>query len=964
MVNRTISGRIFMATALVLFTMIMLGGKALAGSQAGNSALLANDSDMAASVQHFSITGQGVPSSTRNPAGSYSATTPNVISFLDASNRLNVCYFQDGKLIIQRFQTATMEKLGQIEIIARYAKFGNVTCDASGNYYVVWAQNDSSAENIVTMSIAKYNSEGTFQQALDIPGFESTPAFGEDGGTKNPFNSGNCDLAIQNGILAVNYGRQMYNGHQSNMIIYVNLSTMTRVSYNTVYTSHSFDQRIYAASDGISFLALNQGDAYNRCFSVAKISTSSQAGYGKLENFHFREGATRSYGYNETFAQMGGLAETQSAYVFAGSSERILSLAEAPSTIYMGHNDARDLFLQFLKKNYTQYSGANCYAVAGETRAAEGQVPTNPSTNLFLDGDEVDYGVLWLTNYDEDHYVAHPKVVSIGDDKVAVLWEKRAYSGTDVSAYFAILDSNGNVVRDTALMMDTMLAADTDPVYFNGKIYWATNDTYGFRWNVLDPNAALIPSHEHHFVENSRTGNVVQLRCDICGFTREIVTASSISYYLKPNGGGYLWSSVYESSGLAVASGEKVSLLIKPESGSTDVIETKISDGRLACFADGSTTTTELNPVIIAKRGGKVQVTITPLYVSNPVTRKFYLNITKGEGPEYDDGYITTEFGHTCDFQNKIELIYKVTAQLDGYDEYWLAIERQSFQGAGEEFVWETAEIHESHKDDDGRYVFAFNDIAAAEMGEIIHAKVVAKKGDKIYESDVDEYSLKTYAENRIRNSDDPKFRKLMVDMLNYGASAQVYFKKNTNHLVNAGLTEDERKQGTQEEITPVSVENVSENVAETARIVSKSVAFNSGVELNAYVNYDAEPEEDEKVWVELTYVATSGLSKRQVVTRDKFVRSVKDGVVRYCAAFNIIATPDFGKEVTLKVFRTVETDGVSTDAQISETYTYSLETYAANRLKNSKDDNFKALLRAMLKYERSALAFFSKPSE
>ncbi len=327
-----------------------------------------------------------------------------------------------------------------------------------------------------------------------------------------------------------------------------------------------------------------------------------------------------------------------------------------------------------------------------------------------------------------------------------------------------------------------------------------------------------------------------------------------------------------------------------------------------------------------------------------------------------DTGVLTATVGHTCSFQNRIELNYKISANLSDYDDFWLAIERQSFTGSGEEYVWETTELREWYPDpDDGRYVYTFSDIAAAEMGEVILARVIAVKDGVTYESAVDEYSLKTYAYNRIKGSSNAKFRKLMVDMLNYGAAAQVYFGKNTGNLVNAGLTEDERKQGTQEEVTPVVIESVTDNVAETARIVSKSVAFKSGVELNAHVNYDAEPAEDEKVWVELTYVATSGDSKRQVVTRDKFVRSVKDGVVRYSAAFDIIATPDFGKEVTLKVFRTVEEDGVSTDVQISETYTYSLETYAANRLANSENKNFKALLREMLKYERSAVAYFTK---
>ncbi len=417
----------------------------------------------------------------------YSANTPQVVSFFDYNGYYNVAYMDGEYLKIQRYN-ASMSLINQLQIPRMYTLFGNVTCDSTGNYYVVWGQTDTEDVNCVTISVAKYDYQGNFVAECAYNGYATWDDYW---GTQQPFRAGNCSMTINNGVLAVNYARNMYSGHQSNYIIYVDCSTMTKLSGANAYCSHSFDQRIITLSDG-GYLALNHGDAYSRGFMITKIAPNRNE-LGEATNFHFREGANRDHGYNETYAQLGGIAETDNAYVFCGSSERTLSVETAPTNQdYCGYSEARDLFIQILKKDFTSYSGANRYRVSGSTREATGTAPDAGSveTELFLSGTEKDYGVLWLTDYEDTFYAVNPKVVSIGEGQVAVIWEKRTYADqSKIESYYAVLDEDGNVVRQPLRILGANLAGNIDPTYKDGKIYWTTSDANGDYIHCLEPLA-------------------------------------------------------------------------------------------------------------------------------------------------------------------------------------------------------------------------------------------------------------------------------------------------------------------------------------------------------------------------------------------------------------------------------------------------------------------------------------------
>jgi hypothetical protein len=92
-------------------------------------------------------------------------------------------------------------------------------------------------------------------------------------------------------------------------------------------------------------------------------------------------------------------------------------------------------------------------------------------------------------------------------------------------------------------------------------------------------------------------------------------------------------------------------------------------------------------------------------------------------------------------------------------------------------------------------YISTTAGIAAKEMGDDRYYCAYAKLSDGTYAySRLVQYSPKKYATNMLgRESTSAKQKALCVAMLNYGAAAQNYFGYNTDSLMNAGLTEEQK---------------------------------------------------------------------------------------------------------------------------------------------------------------------------
>ena len=233
-------------------------------------------------------------------------------------------------------------------------------------------------------------------------------------------------------------------------------------------------------------------------------------------------------------------------------------------------------------------------------------------------------------------------------------------------------------------------------------------------------------------------------------------------------------------------------------------------------------------------------------------------------------------------------------------------------------------------------------------MGVEVRMVLKADKNGKTYSTEEDVYGVGRYAYSRLEKSTDDTFKTLLVDMLNYGAEAQVYFNYNTDKLVNAELTDAQKALGTTEDVVLNSVENTTETEGATASFYGKSAVFNSNVELKYYMQF-AEDQKLDNVRLVLTYTTIDGTEKSEEIKAEDFAYEKK--YEAYTAKLISIAAKDVRSTVTAKIY-----DG---DTLISNTLDYSLETYAFNRLNKSTDEVFKSFLRAFMKYGFSAETYF-----
>ena len=411
----------------------------------------------------------------------YTASIAPVSQFVTKDGGYGVAYHGENETTILLYDK-NLNLYNKVYLASEGADLGAVIRDEDGYFYAMYGMvNTTDDVTREVLRVVKYSPLGRRLQSVSFNGAETSVSgisySSGTGGTKIPFDAANCCMAINQGILTITYGREMYNGHQSSNSLYLKTATMEKVDIKPIYTSHSFDQRVIATTDG-GFLYADHGDAYGRAFTVSKLLYNGTRTSGELESFHFREGSNRSHGYNETYAQLGGIAETADSYVLVGASEKTLSLDVAPTNRnYCGYSEPRNLFIQYLKKNFYEYSEADCYTVAGTVRPATGVRPTNALTNLYLSEDVVDYGVIWLTDYTGDYLAYNPKVVTTELGEVVILWQKVKFATSEiVDTYYMMLDANGNVLHNATSLGNLPLTTDEPAVYQDGSIYWSVTE--------------------------------------------------------------------------------------------------------------------------------------------------------------------------------------------------------------------------------------------------------------------------------------------------------------------------------------------------------------------------------------------------------------------------------------------------------------------------------------------------------
>ena len=322
--------------------------------------------------------------------------------------------------------------------------------------------------------------------------------------------------------------------------------------------------------------------------------------------------------------------------------------------------------------------------------------------------------------------------------------------------------------------------------------------------------------------------------------------------------------------------------------------------------------------------------------------------------PIYDEAFKPASAN--VEFESDYTIRFTVkTAVYNKYKNVYLVVEKEMFDGdtAIEAQIIELTDAATVTVNGEERYAYTVEGLAAKEIASQVIATLYGEdeNGNVVYGKAV-EYSLRKYAENQIsKASTKAEFKTMMVDFLNYGAAAQNYFTYNTTDLANASLTEEQLALATADREL-VSVLATTDSSTTAAKFSSANLEFESKITIRAVTNINGETYAANKdTWyAEAKY--TNYLGEDVTVTIPLSDASVGvDARDRTYIDVNVLAAREMSTPVEFTVY-----DG--NGAAVTNTLTYSVETYAA-RNANSSNANLVALVKGMMKFGDGTKAYF-----
>jgi len=363
--------------------------------------------------------------------------TPIIMTFVNNDGSVSICSVDSGARETYIYEyTNDLKYIKTVQIKNEYGKFGAFTRDDKGNYYVFSAESvQDGAFNQNNMALAKYNSNGRREAVFYLPAQTSNEKWARGySGVKEPFSTGSCRLEISGDWIAVYFSRQMFKApdglnHQASYGFILSKDSLQRIPGVTMPSAgHSFNQYILPIENG--FVMVDQGDVGPRGFYFSRVQNGQAT--KSITSFAFKQGST----YQNTFAQLGGLAKTSKGYIFAGTYEKNTSVSDS-------HNDSRNLFVLTFDNNLTA-----CGAP------------------------------VWITNYNdkENDNAASPKIAEIDKGRYLLMWERMSKNRHEAT-YAVTINENGKLLTPIEQLGSVRLNIN-DTLRYNKKnksVYWAVN---------------------------------------------------------------------------------------------------------------------------------------------------------------------------------------------------------------------------------------------------------------------------------------------------------------------------------------------------------------------------------------------------------------------------------------------------------------------------------------------------------
>lgn len=375
-------------------------------------------------AQQFRMKTSGGKASSNYNAQNYYRWSSPMKSYLfeDKEGCLTRVEFMDDKLIYETYDmdSGTLKDSGSV---------GNELPLTGGFYvsgefrFVVYGKlNDKQDDSVEVMRIVKYN--------RDWDRVASCSLYGEN--TSEPFAAGNLRFVEHGDTLYIRTSHKMYDGHQSNLQVAVDMSVMEiKDTFSAVanidcggYVSHSFNQ--FLRMDGEDLITLDHGDSYPRAAVLIKYPNIKDTTYvdSPVEHHNALEFPGMS-GNNTTNASLGGLEVSEHYYIFAGNY------------INKDNSSIPNIFVNITDRDFLRYK---------KTR------------------------MIYLTDFDADSdvTVSTPQLVKVDEKTFLVLWNELDASGTTVHSQ--MIDEDGNKVTEEQSFHGFL--SDCQPIVQNGQVVW------------------------------------------------------------------------------------------------------------------------------------------------------------------------------------------------------------------------------------------------------------------------------------------------------------------------------------------------------------------------------------------------------------------------------------------------------------------------------------------------------------
>ena len=313
------------------------------------------------------------------------------------------------------------------------------------------------------------------------------------------------------------------------------------------------------------------------------------------------------------------------------------------------------------------------------------------------------------------------------------------------------------------------------------------------------------------------------------------------------------------------------------------------------------------------------------------------------------DGKIS--IGETLSLESDLTMNLRIkTSQLTAYDlsTAYLVVERDVYNSNG------TMEVETRTLTDytikDNRLVFAYTGISAAQMNDEIRAVLYIKDANgKEYKSNQKVTSVAIYSDLMLgASAGNEKLITLIMDMLNYGTAAQIYFNRHADAPVNEAFESFK----TYADYASSDLKSALEDLSGTISNGNASATITQGLDLSTRVGITYKVKLPAGV-----DAASASLIIKDANGNELEIFDLSSGTVdskgRYCVTFFGSSGRDMRKVVQATVY-------VGSKA-ISDTYTYTISSYA-HTIANTAGmpETLVNLTRLMVIYGDSADAYFA----